>query len=343
MCGVPIHPLRRIPAPADRARPPRRGLRADRGSGRGEEARRKVAWCGATSSRLVTPGTLTEDTLLDARRNNYLLAVARARGSSDGGRSRFALAWIDISTGEFRIAECDRAGARRRDRAARAGRDHRLRRALRRSGAGAVSAHAARGDAADPRRVRRRDRRAAADRLFRGRDQRGFGTLSRLELTAAAACVTYVERTQLGKRPPLSPPLRESAGRDAAIDAGDARQPRTHAHARRRAARLAARGDRPHRDGGGLAAARAAARRAADRCRRDRAAARRGRRFRRRRGRCASRLREQSAARARPGARAGAARGRPRRPARPRRDPRRHWRRRRRSPRGSKLPRSARS
>src|ERR1019366_2746249 len=31
--------------------------------------------------RLVTPGTLTEDTLLDAKRNNYLLAVARARPS----------------------------------------------------------------------------------------------------------------------------------------------------------------------------------------------------------------------------------------------------------------------
>ena len=41
---------------------------------------------------------------------------------------------------------------------------------------------------------------------------------SRLELTAAAACVTYVERTQLGKRPPLSPPLRESAGATLAID-----------------------------------------------------------------------------------------------------------------------------
>src|SRR5207244_534790 len=27
-----------------------------------------------------------------------------------GAESRFALAWIDISTGEFRIAECDRAG-----------------------------------------------------------------------------------------------------------------------------------------------------------------------------------------------------------------------------------------
>src|ERR1700704_4145232 len=58
--------------------------------------------------RLVTPGTLTEDTLLDAQRNNYLLAIARARGSA-GEESRFALAWLDISTGEFRIAECDRA------------------------------------------------------------------------------------------------------------------------------------------------------------------------------------------------------------------------------------------
>src|ERR1700694_3529010 len=56
--------------------------------------------------RLVTPGTLTEDTLLDAKRSNYLLALARARASGEG-QSRLALAWIDISTGEFRIAECE--------------------------------------------------------------------------------------------------------------------------------------------------------------------------------------------------------------------------------------------
>src|ERR1700731_3790505 len=54
--------------------------------------------------RLVTPGTLTEDTLLEARENNYLLAIARARASSEE-ESRFAISWIDISTGEFRIAE----------------------------------------------------------------------------------------------------------------------------------------------------------------------------------------------------------------------------------------------
>src|SRR5580698_6709630 len=58
--------------------------------------------------RLVTPGTLTEDSLLDARRNNYLLALARSRTSST--EDRFALAFLDISTGEFRVAECDRAG-----------------------------------------------------------------------------------------------------------------------------------------------------------------------------------------------------------------------------------------
>src|SRR5881398_3894772 len=40
--------------------------------------------------RLVTPGTLTEDTLLDARTSNYLLAIARARSSAGG--DRFGLA-----------------------------------------------------------------------------------------------------------------------------------------------------------------------------------------------------------------------------------------------------------
>src|SRR5216684_8612778 len=54
--------------------------------------------------RLVTPGTLTEDTLLDAKANNYLLAIARARASA--GADRIGLAWIDISTSEFIVTEC---------------------------------------------------------------------------------------------------------------------------------------------------------------------------------------------------------------------------------------------
>ncbi|MFX9740599.1 hypothetical protein ABTP03_19575, partial [Acinetobacter baumannii] len=58
--------------------------------------------------RLVTPGTLTEDNLLDAKTNNYLLAIARTRGSSSAG-DRIGLAWIDISTAEFSVTECSAA------------------------------------------------------------------------------------------------------------------------------------------------------------------------------------------------------------------------------------------
>src|SRR5262249_58281547 len=51
-----------------------------------------------------------------------------------------------------------------------------------------------------------------------------FGAFSRLELTAGAACVSYVQRTQLGKRPPLAPPAREAQGSTLQIDAA----PRTN-------------------------------------------------------------------------------------------------------------------
>ena len=46
----------------------------------------------------------------------------------------------------------------------------------------------------------------------------GLAAMSRLEATAAAAAVTYIDRTQVGKRPPLSPPSREAAGTTMAID-----------------------------------------------------------------------------------------------------------------------------
>jgi DNA mismatch repair protein MutS len=53
--------------------------------------------------RLVTPGTLTEDTLLDARTHNYLAAWADVRGEG-------ALAWTDISTGDLNVMPCPRCG-----------------------------------------------------------------------------------------------------------------------------------------------------------------------------------------------------------------------------------------
>ncbi|MBX3462066.1 MAG: DNA mismatch repair protein MutS [Planctomycetes bacterium] len=49
--------------------------------------------------RVVTPGTLTEDHLLDGRRSNHLAAVAT-------GKDRVGLAWLELSTGSFQVHEC---------------------------------------------------------------------------------------------------------------------------------------------------------------------------------------------------------------------------------------------
>src|SRR3954451_3277827 len=59
-------------------------------------------------TRLITAGTLTEDSLLEAQRNNYLVAIVRARASAPDAAAMFALAALDISTAEFRVMECDR-------------------------------------------------------------------------------------------------------------------------------------------------------------------------------------------------------------------------------------------
>jgi DNA mismatch repair protein MutS len=53
--------------------------------------------------RVVTPGTLTEDAVLEAGENNYLAAAAPGR---DG---RAGLAWVDLSTGEFLVEDLPRA------------------------------------------------------------------------------------------------------------------------------------------------------------------------------------------------------------------------------------------
>src|SRR5713226_962911 len=166
--------------------------------------------------RLVTPGTLTEDTLLDARANNYLLAIARARGSA--GADRIGLAWIDISTAEFIVTECSASE---------------LAATLSRINPNEVIVTDALYGDADLGPLLRElpavtpltrdvfDSATAERRLcdyFAVATMDGLSAMSRLEATAAAAAVTYIDRTQVGKRPPLSPPSREAAGTTMAID-----------------------------------------------------------------------------------------------------------------------------
>src|ERR1700761_5449981 len=166
--------------------------------------------------RLVTPGTLTEDTLLDAKANNYLLAIARMRASSGG--DRVGLAWIDISTSEFSVTECS---------------VNELSATLARINPNEVIVtDALYGDAELGPLLRELpavtpltrdyfDSATAERRLcdyFAVATMDGLSAMSRLEATAAAAAVTYIDRTQVGKRPPLSPPAREAMGTTMAID-----------------------------------------------------------------------------------------------------------------------------
>ena len=166
--------------------------------------------------RLVTPGTLTEDSLLDAKSNNYLLALARVRASSDD--DRFGIAWIDISTGEFVVSACDRSALAAEIARIEPGEiivsdalysDPEFAPYLRTLPAVTPLTRDVFDGATAERRL---------TSFFAVATTASFGAFSRGELTAAAAAVTYVERTQIGKRPPLSPPVREAAGVTMAID-----------------------------------------------------------------------------------------------------------------------------
>jgi DNA mismatch repair protein MutS len=166
--------------------------------------------------RLVTPGTLTEDSLLDARSNNFLLALARARPTS--GDEQFALAWIDISTGEFRVRECERTTLAAEIARVEPG-EIIVSDTLYSDPEWAPYLRTLPAVTPLPRDVfdgATAERRLAA--FFAVATTAAFGTFSRLQATAAAAAITYVERTQIGKRPPLSPPVAERAGATLAID-----------------------------------------------------------------------------------------------------------------------------
>ena len=166
--------------------------------------------------RLVTPGTLTEEKLLSPTESNYLMALARIRGSAE---AQFALAWIDISTGVFRLAETTltrlladiwRIDPRELIVADSLFHDEELRPVFDVLGRVAVPQPAILFDSATA------EGRIA--RYFNVSTLDGFGTFSRVEMAAAAAAVAYVEKTQIAERPPLGAPERESAASTLFID-----------------------------------------------------------------------------------------------------------------------------
>jgi DNA mismatch repair protein MutS len=102
MCGVPFHA-----ADAYLARLIRKGFRVaicDQVEDPAEARKRgSKSVVKRAVSRVVTPGTVTEDTLLEARSHNYLAGLAEAQGT-------LGLAWVDVSTGALQVQPTDAAG-----------------------------------------------------------------------------------------------------------------------------------------------------------------------------------------------------------------------------------------
>ncbi len=168
--------------------------------------------------RLVTAGTLTEDTLLDARTHNYLCAISVSAGRNTGGAG-WGMAWLDISTGDFSVMELGRD-----DLAAQLARleprevlvpDRFL------SDESMVDVAALLGSRATPLPSIRFQADTGALRLkemFEVAVLDGFGAFSRAELAAAGALVDYVALTQKGHLPALKAPRRDAPGHAMALD-----------------------------------------------------------------------------------------------------------------------------
>ena len=216
MCGVPVHA-----ADAYLARLIRAGHKvavceqvedpaAAKSRGAKAVVKREVI-------RLVTAGTLTEDTLLDARRHNYLAALARAEG-------RLGLAWCDISTGDIAAGPASVATL------------------------GAELARLEPGELLLPDSLLaqpelfelfgewkqkltplpgpRFDAASGEKRLkalYQVAALDGFGSFTRAEVAAAGALVDYVALTQKGRLPQVKPLVRLESDAVMAIDAATRR------------------------------------------------------------------------------------------------------------------------
>lgn len=220
MCGVPYHAYENY-----LARLVRQGFRVaicEQMEDPGEAKKR-----GAKSVvkrdviRVVTPGTLTEETLLEARQNNYLVALMMDTEARSEG---FALAAIDISAGIFSVESCKKEN---------------LEEALARLHPSELVVSEKLIQRPElyevfrewrkqlhPLPSSRFDRENALKRLesvYGVKALEGFGTLSNAEMTVAGILIDYVQLTQKGGVPTLRPPQRLIAGDFLEIDASTRR------------------------------------------------------------------------------------------------------------------------
>lgn len=202
MCGVPVHAAESYLAKLIRA-----GFKVAIAEQTETPAEAKArggykALVARDIIRFVTAGTLTEDTLLDARTDNMLVAVAEIQG-------QIGIAASDISTGDFELLQIS---------------EDALTAELSRIAPSEIICSpllAARLEAATewPKEdfdSQKADRKLKA--LFGVSTLDGFGDFGRSELAAAGGLIAYIEHAAQGDTPFLKPPVQRHAGEYLLID-----------------------------------------------------------------------------------------------------------------------------
>jgi len=160
--------------------------------------------------RIVTPGTVTDDALLDARRDNLLAAV-----SVNG--TQFGIAWLDLAGGRYSVLEGE-------GREALAGELERLRPAELLVPEGEKLSTGARLVERPPWHFEETAALRALTAQFGTQDLAGFGCDDlTLAIGAAGALLQYVRDTQRGSLPHLTRLARESRDDTLAMDAATRR------------------------------------------------------------------------------------------------------------------------
>jgi DNA mismatch repair protein MutS len=164
--------------------------------------------------RVVTPGTVTDEALLEERRDNLLLAIA-------AGRQRYGLAWIDLAGGRFLLSEAADAEALASELARLAPAETLVGEDI------AWPAFVTSLPGLRKRAPWHFDTDTATRQLcafFKTRDLSGFGIAEMPLAIAAAGCLLgYAEETQKSALPHLSGLAVENAGETIALDAATRR------------------------------------------------------------------------------------------------------------------------
>lgn len=168
--------------------------------------------------RLVTAGTLTEEPLLDAKKNNFLLTLAKVNDT-------LGLSWLDISTGDFYLQEV--ALKAKDEGVVLAGILSRL---------NPVETVISDAYLQNPQifnvlndyrdqlsvlpqaRFNSENAKKRLETVFKVEAVEAFGNFTRAEITAAGVLLDYVENTQKGKIPLISKPVKVTENQIMEID-----------------------------------------------------------------------------------------------------------------------------